>query len=574
MNRRHLAKTMSDDDHAGLSPVMQMAHQVREALTTPPHRDASERIVVREEESWHQLLDGVPFSMAAFIAEHPEKFPGLRIRTRTRRQYPQQQLAAHIVGARSLLREDEQTSPHAIPERAGRFGVEKSYDDWIRGKAGVREIVRNRQQEIISDRIVVEPESGRDVSLTVDPTLQRLCEELLSEALGEKPRHLLKRSTHQPESDNGENSENPASSQQEDDETEPQIVPRGGSVVVMEAATGRILAAASAPTFDLSLFTESTAEQWAAAEQDLRRPFLTRFTAVPLPPGSTFKTVSAIAAIESAGVNPDEAFDCQGYLRTPDALRCLIYRHYGHGHGLVSMRNAMAQSCNVYFFAAAERTGILPLVDWSERFGFGQKTGIDLPFEKAGTVLPRTAAELRDNTALAKQFEREVTGLSIGQSRLTVTPVQMARLMAVIANGGWLVTPHVATEEGNAHLAGETRWTHPAPQRTRIDGLHDSTLAVIREGLVAAIEYPAGTGHKTARLPGMVYGGKTGTAETGAGRSDHAWFAGFAPADAPEYVFVVTLENGGSGSQAAAPVGREIVRFLLTDEADRRLSSR
>ncbi|MBL8815142.1 MAG: hypothetical protein JNL58_03850 [Planctomyces sp.] len=580
VNERHDAKLTAATEIAEHGALMRMAHQVKSALTTPPRREATERIVVREEESWHELIDAVPLSIAGVIAEHPERFPGVRIRSRARRSYPQQSLAAHLIGARTVgspasegrggdTQADE--TARGVTEKIGRFGVERSYDEWLRGRSGIREIVRNRRQEILSDTIIRQPVSGRDVMLTIEPDLQRHCEELLSEALTDIPRRLL----DGPPKDTLTSEEARSASDETTDEPEiPQIVPRGGSVVVMEAATGRILAAASAPTFDPGLFVESSTEEWDRVHSDQRRPFLARFTGMALPPGSTFKTLTAVAAIESGNLNPDEAFQCQGYLRTPDALRCLVYRHYGRGHGPITLRNAMAQSCNVYFFDAAERTGIVSLMDWCERFRIGAATGIDLPFEKSGTTLTHTSAELRDSPPLTQRFAREVTGMAIGQSRLTVTPVQMARLMAAIANGGWLVRPHVVSGEGLARTATEMGMQPTTPERIRIDGLRDSTLTVIREGLIAAIEYPAGTGHKTARIPGYVYGGKTGTAETGGGRPDHAWFAGFAPADSPRYVFVVVLDNGGAGSQAAAPLGREIVRYLKSREGDDRLSQR
>lgn len=579
-------------------PLLRLATAIRRSLTTAPVRTLDDRIVVREEETWHTLADQVPLSAAAMINEHPELFPGARVLLSTQRTYPEHRLAAHVVGARTAgppqdeasggsaaAAETDQSSVGAagLPAagRRGRFGVELSWNQELQGRPGVRQIVRNRRQQIVSSSVSTRPESGRDVVLTLDVELQQLCEQLLAEALTDRPRQLLSRGEEQAEEGAAAGE---AAAPSAETRGQPQPVPTGGSVVVMEAATGRLLAAASAPGFDLSLFTGGSADDWAAVNQDVRRPFLSRFTSMALPPGSTFKTVTAVAGLQTGLLRPEQLLDCRGYLQNPEEHRCLIYRQFGRGHGDVSLRTAMAMSCNVYFFDAAQRMGIQPLVDWTRRFAFGQPTGVDLPFEKAGTVPGPASAEpetllstqtgsgatavrtVSQRTA-ARRFEREALGLSIGQSRLTVTPLQMTRLLAALVNGGWLVTPHVVSGEGSAHRATEAD-ERRVPPPVRIPELREETLQAVREGLVAAVEEPYGTGYRTARLTGVRAGGKTGTAETAAGRPDHAWFAGFAPADAPEYVVVVVLEHGGSGSHAAGPVAREVFRHLCGPRAE------
>jgi penicillin-binding protein 2 len=312
------------------------------------------------------------------------------------------------------------------------------------------------------------------------------------------------------------------------------------------------------------MFTEGTEAQWQAVNSDTRRPFVSRFTGMALPPGSTFKIVTAIAGLQTGVVASRGPFTCQGFLNNPDEHRCLIFRLHGTGHGTVNLRTAMAQSCNVYFFDAARRMGIDSLTQWTEQLEFGKRTGIDLPFEKSGTV-PSAGGSSTASTSEAarRRFERDALGLAIGQSRLTVTPVQMARLLAFVANGGWLVTPHVVSDEGTARQASEIDDSPFQQTRHRISGVTKETLAAVREGLMAAVEEPIGTGFKTVRLPGVKIAGKTGTAETAPGKPDHAWFTGYAPAENPRYVFVVALEHGGSGSKAAGPIVRELVRSLL-----------
>lgn len=529
---------------------------IRDALTTPPRREEMERIIVREEESWHTVLENVSVDMAAMISERPEVFPGVKVVATTERVYPEHDLAVHLVGARTrnVSGTDGPLSTEDVtakPVRLGQFGVEKSYNSRLAGIPGVRRIVRDRRQRVVSSEIVRKPVSGGDVTLTIDVRLQALAEQLLAESLGDAERVLLGGSDAEQESGQSDQLTPP----------EPEHIPHGGCVLVMEAATGRLIVAASAPEFDLSLFTHGTENQWQAVNSDVRRPFVPRFTGMALPPGSTFKILTALAALQSGELLPETRLDCQGFLTTPEEHRCLIYRLYGHGHGSVNLRTAMAQSCNVYFFDAARRIGLQTLSDWATRLEFGQPTGIDLPFEKSGT-LPKPPAVGDQSDSARRRSEREALGFSIGQSRLTVTPLQMARLLGFVANGGWLVTPHVVSEDGEAHAVGDV---NPSPFRTarrKVSEVSEKTLASIREGLVSAVQDPIGTGYRTVRLQDVAIAGKTGTAETSPGKPDHAWFTGYAPADDPEYVFIVVLEHGGSGSQAAGPIVRELVRSM------------
>lgn len=563
VNRRLMGEVKSDSDEEPQednSPgfLIRWASTVRAALTTPPQREDAARIVVREEESWHVILENVSVEAAAQISEHPELFPGVRIVASTQRTYPENDLAVHAIGARTKPSSEGSaavTGELSDSVRVGRFGVEQSYNSRLSGIPGVRQIVRDRRQRIVSSAIIRKPVSGRDVMLTMDIELQRVAEQLLGESLGDAERSLLL-----PNSDD----QTIAQEGQVLVPPEPEHIPTGGCVVVMEVDSGRIVAAASAPDFDLSMFIEGTEAQWQAVNSDTRRPFVSRFTSMALPPGSTFKIVTAIAGLQSGELSANAPFECNGFLSNPDEHRCLIFRLHGAGHGSVNLRTAMAQSCNVYFFDAARRMGIAPLAKWTKLLQFGSETGIDLPYEKTGTVpsagIGSSAAE---GEAAQRRFERETLGLAIGQSRLTVTPIQMARLLAFVANGGWLVTPHVVTEEGTARQTSEIDDSPFHATRHRIPGVTQETLAAIREGLVAAVEEPIGTGFKTVRVPGVTIAGKTGTAETAPDKPDHAWFTGYAPADKPRYVFVVVLEHGGSGSKAAGPIARELVRSML-----------
>ena len=548
VNRRHMQpiEGLSDEDDPG--PLLRFASAVRRALTTTPRRKIQERIVVREEEAYHEVIADVPLKIAARIREQSHDFPGVRVVVGNRRTYPLSSVAAHAIGARTKLNEDEVASKESIApvagdQKIGRFGVEYTYNHQLQGISGLRRIERNRRQEIIASEIERQPVGGRDVVLTLNAPLQIHAEQLLAEALLDQPVNLL------------------AGSDIDEDPQSPQPVPTGGCILVMESATGRLLAVASAPAFPLSLFTGATSKEWDAVNRDQRHPFLARFNAMAIPPGSVMKPISAVAAIESGSLDPDAQFYCQGYLQQPDKHRCLIFRHFGHGHNDITLTRAIAQSCNVYFFAAAQRMGFDPLRHWCDKFGLGRRTNVDLPFEKRGH-LPGTATTSDQSTATSRHTRQDALGLAIGQSRLTVTPLQIVRAMAAIANGGWLVTPHVVSSEGLARTTSDVDDQPRDLSRRRITGLHESTLERIREGLTAVVQQPYGSGYQRIRLEDVNIAGKTGTAETSAGKADHAWFAGYTPAESGQYTFVVVLEHGGSGGRAAGPVARELVRKM------------
>lgn len=517
------------------------------ALTTPPRREAQEPLVIREQLDYHLLMDGIPLETAVEIEAHPERFPGTRIEMRTRRVYPQGETAAHLIGNRALVDEEalrarHERLPHADPldyqpgDRAGRTGLERYYERQLRGLRGERKVVFNRRGELIHSEVVREPRYGRDLELSLHLPLQQAAEALLDEQLR---------------------------SQSVDETTgKPLPTPPGGAIVALDIRTGAVLAAASAPRFDLEKFASGDSQLWQQLLADPRKPMFHRAAEMALPPGSVFKVVSAVAFLESGQLDPEREFFCQGYLDQPDRFRCFTFRNFGVGHGEVNLAGALARSCNVYFFSAARRIGAPPLHEWAARFGFGQPTGIDLPGESAGN-LPRLAGDFRagGRTARRKQpGNSDALQLAIGQARLTATPLQVARLMAAIANGGRLVTPRLAnslaSDEGTDAAASGSSEVAPIPE------LSSRSLEWVRLGLQQVVAHPQGTGYKTVRLRKVAIAGKTGTAESGGGRPDHAWFAGYVPADRPRIAFVVVLEHAGPGGHAAGPVAREFVQAL------------
>lgn len=512
-------------------------NQVRKELTEPPAR--RQDVVLEEEEGYHTILVGVDGDVRAEIEANPERYPGLRIVVHSRRTYPQRELGSPLVGSRTALTSEEaQQRRRADPEMSdrigdpvGRSGLELQYDAHLRGTRGVLRVVKNRRGEIVSSEVIRKPQHGRDLVLTMDVEVQRKAEQLLDDALTRVTLpDAVDEELNQP--------------------TAAPTCPQGGCIIAIDVHSGAILAAASAPRFDLNLLTHPDPEQWQDLMSDRRKPFFSRATQMALAPGSVFKILTAVAAIESGKMDPDMPVVCRGYLDRPDQHRCSIFRHFNQGHGDTRLADALCQSCNVYFFTAARRMGPQPMVDWASRFGIGRPTGVDVPSEANGNL---PSADPRGDTL----------GLAIGQSKLRVTPLQIVRAMAAIANGGSLVTPHLAGEVGPISLGDSPSFrpafSHPDPHP--IEGLHGETLAHVREGLEMVVNHPRGTAFKTVHMKEVRVAGKTGTAEAGGG--DHAWFAGYVPAERPRVAFVVVLEQGGSGGKSAGPVAKSFIRCLL-----------
>jgi penicillin-binding protein 2 len=402
------------------------------------------------------------------------------------------------------------------------------------------------------------------VELTLDVRLQRTAEQLLQSAL---QRQAIAQHVAQPPSAVAK-----PSAAADDLHSRGRLghttEPAGGAIVVMDVSTGTIVAAASAPKFDPNLFAQGDNERLVALLADRASPLVNRVCQMAIPPGSTFKTLTAVALLESATVSPTERFACQGYLHEPDRQRCDIYVRQGVGHGEVTLADALAVSCNVYFFHFAELMGPRPLVQWAQRFGFGRPTGVDLPGEAAGTLpspenIPVERISIRSNgpngmnSVLRGRTWRtaDTQSLSIGQGALTATPLQVLCMMAAVANGGRLVTPHVANRvRARTHAAG----ADDREDRVRAS-THPTTLQVIRDGLRRVVADTKGTAHDTVYIESIAVAGKTGTAETGGDRASHAWFAGYVPAEEPKLAFVIVLEHAGDAATAAGPVAKRLV---------------
>ena len=500
-----------------------------------PARDAvPETVTVAEELADHVLAEDVPAAAVAEIQQHAERYPGTRIVGLTRRTYPAGSLAAHVLG---YLGPPQRT--HHAPrdgfhhaERdeysVGRTGIEQQCETLLCGRPGIGVEVADTAGHVQQAFHETEPVAGRDVTLTIDARLQRTAEELLDSALQRVALQTDRGASARPELS-------------------------GGAVVVIDVHNGEILATASAPRFDPATFAGDDSSRREALLADPAHPLFHRAIQMALPPGSVFKTVTAVALLESAGLDPAATFYCQGYLKQPNRQRCAVYIRHGTGHGEVTLTTALAESCNVYFFHHAEKLPPQSLVDWARRLGFGQPTGVDLPGEARGIVpTPDSISKLEGHG----WHTADMQAMAVGQGSLTATPLQVVRMMAAVANGGLLVTPHVVRA---GTVPGDQRLPPPQP----VPGLTYPTLAAIRAGLLAAVADKEGTAHGALYLPQISIAGKTGTAEIGEGQSDHAWFAGYVPADRPRYAMVVVLQRAGNAATAACPVAKRLVLRML-----------
>jgi penicillin-binding protein 2 len=313
--------------------------------------------------------------------------------------------------------------------------------------------------------------------------------------------------------------------------------------VAIDLRDGGIRAAVSAPTFDPNVFSSGDFPKIEALLTDRGHPLLNRTISMALPPGSTFKTVTAAALLESKTIDPDQKLFCRGYLHQPDRQRCEIFIRQHVGHGDVTLADALCVSCNVFFFQFAGQMGPQPLIDWAARCGFGQSTGIDLPGEVNGKLpSPETIARLEGHAWRVVDTQ----SIAVGQGSLAATPLQVLCMMAALANRGRCVRPHVAE-------------TIPASSPPNDLPLSPRTLDAIRDGLERVVADPQGTAHGTVHLSSVAIAGKTGTAETDDDQPGHAWFAGYAPAEHPAMAFVIVLEHAGDAATTAGPLAKRLV---------------
>ena len=444
------------------------------------------------------------FELAAL--EHPE----FEIEVQHVRLYRHRDQTAHVLGYLSEVGPTELEASGGAYRRGdviGRKGIEQRYEAVLRGEDGQRVMVVDSRGRGIYEYRRSPPDPGTNLQLAIDLDLQQTAQRLLADKVG--------------------------------------------AVVAMDPRNGEILAMASSPAYDPNIFARRLRpDDWTRLIEDKFHPLQNRAIQNAHSPGSTFKIVMALAGLTEGLVNTHSAVYCGGsaafYGRR---FRC--WRPGGHGS--VNLHTALKQSCDVYFYTLGQRLGIDRIGKYARLFGWGEATGIDVAGEKAGLV---PSEEWSQRTRKHKWYPGETISVSIGQGPLLVTPLQMAVMMAAVANRGKLPTPHLAQ-------AG-------APPRA-VQGIAAGAWDPVLDGLFAVVD--SGTGYN-AKVPELPIGGKTGTVQVVAQTTwkqraerfeerDHAWFISFAPVDDPQLVVSVFVEHGGSGSQAAAPIAKGIYEEFL-----------
>ena len=439
----------------------------------------------------------------ARFCEHEQEFPGFSIREETERVYPNGELAAHAIGWVGMSVADAEPGDekfyYVSPELHGKGGVEYQYDAFLSGVPGERKVLVDARGFAIREWTVVEEQKGPDLTLTLDVGLQRTVEHQLSGTRG--------------------------------------------ACVVLNPRSGEILAFASSPTYDLNVVRRM--ENYRALAADPGQPLLNRASGGAYAPGSTFKPVTALAAL-SLGFPATEEYECNGVFEL-GAMKLHCARRWGHGR--IDLRHALMVSCNPFFCNLGFEAGTNALCAAARECGLGEKTGIDLGIDMGGVV---PDAEWKMRMYHEKWYQGDLAQMSIGQGMLLVSPLQMALLAGAIGTG-CRVTPHL-----KAGLS---------PDRRRLP-FAEHALGTVREGLRLVVAGEGGTrggGWRAGEGLSVPVSGKTGTAEVGRGetRRKNTWFIAYAPSEKPTVAVALVIENGESGGGTAAPRVNEILLHIF-----------
>ncbi|HTM21046.1 MAG TPA: penicillin-binding protein 2 [Kofleriaceae bacterium] len=483
------------------------------------------------------VLEGQTQELAGAVLEATYALPGVEVRRELHRDYPQGELAAHVIGYMNKLTDKElhkarqDGTDYEEHELIGRDGLERRMENRLRGHKGEQPYVVNARGQQIegaeADRLLagersVAPVAGQDVILTIDLDLQKIAERAVK---------------YEP----------------------------AAAVVVVEVATGRILALVSRPSFDPNVMTgKLTRARKAELDADPRDPFVDKALGQHYPPGSLFKIVTAAAALEDGLINGSELQHCPGYYeRSNQTFRCTA------AHGFVDLQGAIQQSCNVYFWKLAEQVGLDRMAEVAADFGFGKATGLGLNGDLPGRMPDKAWYRQRGEFKIGNTLNA-----ATGQGDVEVTVMQLAMAYAAIANGGTLWVPQLIRRV-------QTRARPPVvvvdnPPMGRKISVSPETLEILRAGMDKVVNEVGGTAFEHGHSDIVHIAGKTGTAQVRKGKNkvvefkgwhpyrDHAWFAGFAPADAPEIAITVLIEHGGAGGKVAAPVAKEILEKYFT----------
>jgi penicillin-binding protein 2 len=460
------------------------------------------------------LITDLSYEALARIEANAMLYPGLDIVIRQKRYYPTGELMAHVLGYVAEANEDElEKNPHlSLGDSVGKQGLEYTLEDTLRGSKGRKQVEVDAFGRQHNEHILESPQAGADVKLSIDSNLQRECAKLLG----------------------GE----------------------AGAIVVMEPDTGKILAMVSEPSYDTNMFVLGVpGDKWRELRDNPRHPIQNRVTQGVYPPGSVFKLLMAAAGLTEGFIRPGDIVSCPGSYKVGNRE---FHDWKKGGHGSLDLRGALVHSCDIYFYKLGDRMGIDRLEDYAKASGFGARTGIDLPHEKAGLIPSKEWKRKRFGAAWSKG---ETVIASIGQGYVLTSPLQVARYLSALVGGGKLMKPELVETE--------------PPRVDATLPLKDADRQFILDSMVATVEH--GTAKSLLR-PDAVMGGKTGTAQVvklinadirAKAKSmpyeqrDHAWLASWGKKDGKTYVVVCLVEHGGHGGEIAGPMARKIYEYLF-----------
>lgn len=467
-----------------------------------------------------KLAENLTINEVFKIQENKLFLPGITVVKEPKRICYDSIENAHIIGYVNGLRSDEieniSNSDLKAGDIIGRCGIEQSYDKYLRGKDGGLSFEVNARGHHNKTFDYEAPVIGNSLYLTIDTQLQKVAYQALKESSSGK-----------------------------------------GAAVVIDVKTGAIKAFVSCPSYDINKI--SSAKDYRKYLKDKNLPFFNRCIQALYPPGSTFKIVTFVAAMEHLKFNPYIVENCTGYFELGDRFYACSSRR---GHNKLNLISAMAYSCNVYFYKLGLDLGVRVIVDYAKKFNLGKKTGIDIASEKSGFI---PTPEWKKAKMKMPWLKGDTVILSIGQGALWVTPLQMANLMAAVANKGVSYQPYLV-EKIKDSVTNETIYTHTPNQNEKIE-LSENIWQQLHKSLEEAVDY--GTAKRT-KFENVKVAAKTGTAENPHG-ADHAWVVAYAPADNPEIALAIIVENGGYGGSVSVPVAREIFKkyFNIVEEEDK-----
>lgn len=460
-----------------------------------------------------KIAKDVSFNVIAWYEENSAKLPGVDYVMETQRDYSFGVMGSHMFGytkeiPASILqkRKDE----YMMGDEIGFSGIEKTYEDILRGKKGINYVLVDARQKTIGSfkegKENIPTVKGYDLILGIDRDAQKVAEESFKE--------------------------------------------KRGAVVAIEPSTGEILAFVSAPEFDLRDFaTVTSSKKFSALMEDKDKPMLNRATMGYYSPGSSFKMVSAIAGLEEGIIDTTTRISCPGGFQYGDHFfKCL------HVHGSTDIYSSIEKSCNTFYYSTVVKLGLDRWSKYAKLFGFGRKTGIDIPEEYPG-IVPSTEYynKVYGKNGWTKGF---VVSLGIGQGELSVTPLQLAQYAALLANYGKSAKPHFL----KAFVNTKTQERINVKPNYYDTGISKHSFDIVRKAMWLVVNGAGTAGN--IRDPQLNIAGKTGTAQNPHGK-DHAIFIGFAPYDNPKIAIAVIVENAGFGSTAAAPIARDVIKAYL-----------